>query len=575
MPVSMSGSWNIVGSVSLDPVAPFVATVGATTAVAALQNQTLSSFNPFNSVVGGYTPYTYYVSSGILPPGLTLNSSTGLVSGIPTTVQNLAPTVFAVRDLYGTQSPNTATVNFSVQILPVIAVAGTTTAVSSAINQSITSFSLFDSVSNGFAPYTYFVSSGTLPPGLILNSSTGVVSGTPTTVQGAANVVFSVKDSQNNQSSTTVTVNFTVTTMIATAGTTTAVTSFQNAAITSFSPFASVSYGFTPYTYFVSAGTLPTGITLNASTGVVSGTGTAIQGTSSVTFAVKDAQNNQAATTVSVSFTVQSALTIQYLVVGGGGGGAKANSGVGAGGGGGAGGLLKGNVTLTPAATYTIIVGSGGPGGTMPACGNQTAQPGQPSSLSGTGITTISALGGGRGSASSSPCSYATPGFGSGGGAYFTCQGYAACSSVQGGAGSQGYPGTYGRYYTNRSGGGGGAGGTTPGICATLQGGPGYVWPYTGVTYARGGSGGPSYDYSLQVPTGPGYGYGGTGGNFYGPLPPNPSPLILGNVGYAGVVVLAVSPTYPGVFTGATVTTPPLAPGYTVLTYTGPGTYKA
>jgi hypothetical protein len=95
------------------------------------------------------------------------------------------------------------------------------------------------------------------------------------------------------------------------------------------------------------------------------------------------------------------------------------------------------------------------------------------------------------------------------------------------------------------------------------------------VTYARGGSGGPWYCYSFQVPTGPGYGYGGTGGNFYGPLPPNPSPLILGNVGYAGAVVLAVSPTYPGVTTGAVVTTPPLAPGFTILTYTGPGTYRA
>jgi hypothetical protein len=41
--------------------------------------------------------------------------------------------------------------------------------------------------------------------------------------------------------------------------------------------------------------------------------------------------------------------------------------------------------------------------------------------------------------------------------------------------------------------------------------------------------------------------------------------------GGSGVVILAVpTPQYPGTATGATVTTPPAAPGMTVLTYTTP-----
>jgi hypothetical protein len=50
------------------------------------------------------------------------------------------------------------------------------------------------SATGGVAPYTWSIASGTLPTGLSLNSSTGVISGTPTTLQ-TNNVVFTVTDS--------------------------------------------------------------------------------------------------------------------------------------------------------------------------------------------------------------------------------------------------------------------------------------------------------------------------------------------------------------------------------------------
>jgi hypothetical protein len=42
---------------------------------------------PF-STTGGKAPYTYYISSGEFPPGLTLNPNTGILSGTPTGVKN-------------------------------------------------------------------------------------------------------------------------------------------------------------------------------------------------------------------------------------------------------------------------------------------------------------------------------------------------------------------------------------------------------------------------------------------------------------------------------------------------------
>ena len=733
MSVSMSGSWNISGSVSLDPVAPFVATAGATTSVSALQNQTLTNFNPFSSVVGGYTPYTYYVSSGILPPGLALNPTTGQVSGTPTTVQNSAPAVFAVQDSSGQISGTTVTVNFAVSILPVVAIAGTTTSVAGLQNTAITSFSPFSSISNGFAPYVYSVFSGTLPPGITLNSSTGLISGSPTTLQGASNVVFivkdsqnnqaattatisftinavlsatagatttsstivgttstsfnpfssvtggyapytyfvssgtlptgitinsstglvsgtpslvqssasvvfAVKDSQNNQAATTATVSFTVTTIASVAGSTTTVTATQNTAISSFYPFSSVTGGYTPYTYYVSTGTLPTGITIDGSTGLVSGTPTIAQSSASVVFAVKDSQNNQSVTTSTVSFTVAISYTINYLAVGGGGGGGgfgtPGTNGA-TGGGGGGGGLLNSSFIIGKGTILSISIGPGGAGATFtpaaPVSIRTLSTAGTPSSISAPAVptfTSIIASGGGRGG-----CSYlgsptgAAPGLaaggsggsgGGGGGAGAAGQ----SSSGPGGPGGTGTPGqgnaggiagnsntaTY--TLSGGGGGGGGAGGTgTAGTAAPPTnpgpggpggpGGAGAFWPFTGpaIFYAGGGGGGGGQGNGTASGGSGGPGGGGIGATATaGTITFNPAQNATpgtggggggstagwaagwppGGAGGSGIIILAIStPNYPGSAPGATVTTPPSAPGYTVLTWTSPGTFTA
>jgi hypothetical protein len=598
----MSGSWNISGDVSMDPAAPLTATASATTTVSAQQNATLSSFNPIASVTGGYPPYTYIVSSGILPAGLALNSSTGLVSGIPTTVQNSAPTVFAVRDSSGTQAANTATVNFAVSTLPVVATVGTTATVNAIQNTAITSFNPFSSVSNGFAPYTYSVSSGTLPTGVTINSSTGLVSGTPTATQIASNVVFSVKDSQNNQASTTATVSFTVNlTVTATAGATTSVIGYPSIAITSFNPFSSVSGGYSPYVYSVSSGTLPEGITINSSTGLVSGTPTTLQSASSVTFSVQDSLNNQANITKTVNFTVIPTFTIQYLVIAGGGGGGSTS---GFPGGGGAGGMTSGSVgSLTAGRVFTITVGTGGCGGI--GSGNGYGLPGNPSSLTSPAPLSVTTQGGGGGGSSGGPLGpskyIGSPG-GSGGGTAGNGPGFGP-----GGTGTpgQGNPGgaTYNNTYAG--GGGGGAGGAGqswgPGLfCGPPggNGGAGALWPYTGIYYA-GGGGGAGWPTRLnglgggQPPASPTL-KGGGGDAMRSPVNP-PGSLAqpgvpgtgggggaaqqcgtVGGAGGPGTVILAVpTPNYPGSAPGATVTTPPAAPGYTVITFTAPGTYTA
>jgi sugar lactone lactonase YvrE len=117
-------------------------------------------------IVANNTPTAYAISA--LPAGLTLNATTGVISGTPTSVSS------GSANLTVTNASGTAiqVINYSItaQPVPVIssasAISGT---VGTALNYQITA-------SN--SP-TSFNASG-LPPGLTLNSITGVISGTPT-----------------------------------------------------------------------------------------------------------------------------------------------------------------------------------------------------------------------------------------------------------------------------------------------------------------------------------------------------------------------------------------------------------
>ena len=176
---------------------------------------------------------------------------------------------------------------------------------------------------------------------------------------------------------------------------------------------------------------------------------------------------------------------VEYLVVAGGGaGGYPATNADNGQGGGGAGGLLTNYegtaITLTASLVYTITVGEGG------ASNASGGNSGEDSVISGAGITTITAVGGGVGAADNSQNCAAG---GSGGGAkYDTSE--TGCAGTAG----QGYKG--GNSTVTSSGGGGGGAGAVgannDGLAHGAAGGNGLANSITGssVTYAGGGGGG-------------------------------------------------------------------------------------
>ena len=142
------------------------------------------------TVTGGTSPFTWSVSSGTLPPGLTLNASTGLLSGTPTTAGTYSFTV-KVTDSSGLSDTAPATVTIipgpSMNFAP--PPGGWT--------HTVYGYTLTET--GGTSPFTWSVSSGSLPAGISL-SPAGVLSGTPTAT-GTSSFTVKVTDA-NGQSAT-------------------------------------------------------------------------------------------------------------------------------------------------------------------------------------------------------------------------------------------------------------------------------------------------------------------------------------------------------------------------------------
>ena len=131
------------------------------------------------------------VTSGSLPPGLTLNSTTGNITGTPTTANTYTFTIHVTDGL-----SNSADVSYSLTISGAGVCTISTASLPSGLVGSAYSQGL--SLSNcGSGPFTWDVSVGSLPGGISLNTSSGVISGTPSGA-GTSNFTIHVVDSGAN-----------------------------------------------------------------------------------------------------------------------------------------------------------------------------------------------------------------------------------------------------------------------------------------------------------------------------------------------------------------------------------------
>jgi hypothetical protein len=145
------------------------------------------SYSQTLSVTGGTSPYTWSIATGSLPSGLSLSSS-GVVSGTPTTAGGPTSITFKVTDLTST----TATKSLSIAITTPPSIS-----TSSLPNGTVgTAYSQTLAATGGTSPYSWTVIAGSLPSGLTLSSS-GLISGTPTTAGGPTSITLKVTDNNN------------------------------------------------------------------------------------------------------------------------------------------------------------------------------------------------------------------------------------------------------------------------------------------------------------------------------------------------------------------------------------------
>ena len=137
-----------------------------------------SSNSPVPTVTAGYSPTSFTASN--LPTGLSINSS-GVIQGSPTVGGTISTSTITAVDASGVTSSvsQVITVNTlrpTINSAPVYTILNRTDATPYVITTTLTSTVV--------APSAFSVSRGSLPTGMSLNTSSGVISGTPTSGKG-------------------------------------------------------------------------------------------------------------------------------------------------------------------------------------------------------------------------------------------------------------------------------------------------------------------------------------------------------------------------------------------------------
>jgi parallel beta-helix repeat protein len=244
---------------------------------------------------GGTTPYAWTLSAGSLPAGLNLGASSGAIVGTPSQSGTFSFSL-DVKDSAG----QAATASLSIQVASAPPPPSTLRVATSSLPNGTVSqtYSAAVTATGGTTPYTWTLSVGALATGLTLAGSTGAIVGTPSQ-SGTFSFTVQVKDSAGQFATASFSIQVSsappppatlrITTSSLSSGT----------ASQAYSATVAATGGTTPYVWALSAGSLPAGLNLGASSGAIAGTPSQ-SGTFSFTVEVKDSAGQSATAGLSI-----------------------------------------------------------------------------------------------------------------------------------------------------------------------------------------------------------------------------------------------------------------------------------
>jgi hypothetical protein len=147
------------------------------------------SYNATLIAAGGVTPYNWSIDEGILPAGLSLDSDTGIISGVPTASGD---SNFTAKVSENSTPVISDKQRYTITIAASEALIITTVNMVDGVEETVYNATVL--ALGGTPPYTWSIANGNLPDGLIIDTASGVISGTPTK---KSNYDFTVQVSDN------------------------------------------------------------------------------------------------------------------------------------------------------------------------------------------------------------------------------------------------------------------------------------------------------------------------------------------------------------------------------------------
>ena len=230
---------------------------------------------------------TYSVKTGTLPDGLSLNAATGLISGTPKVEAAGVVEITVKGSVRGFASTSvTFDIKSAKQVLT-----PPSQDISVAAGGSVTTGTF--TATNFTGSVTYAVTAGVLPTGLSLNAANGVISGTPTT-PGVASLTLTATGATKGTATATIKIS------VLAAAVTPSSQQLAGEVDLAFTSAAMTATNFVgAVTYSITAGVLPTGLSLNAANGVISGTPT-MEATAGITVVAKGATAGSSSATINI-----------------------------------------------------------------------------------------------------------------------------------------------------------------------------------------------------------------------------------------------------------------------------------